>query len=493
VVDTQIPAALLRTRDQREATEDHLLRRFVAALDRANPPRTGSGRSGAIDCLRPGPEVVERSAVRIARDGRCTVRFTVGLPARGRRILGSAAARLLTEDVPALLRAVQVGDDPALAAHITSVCAQRALRRALPTHGLVAFIADGSILPRVDGVRQQPLPDAIPFESPPSLRVTLPTPTGPVTGLGLPMGVTVLTGGGFHGKSTVLHALQRGHLDHVPGDGREGVVTRSDAVKIRAEDGRAVTGVDIGDFLSTLPGGRSTRPFSTVDASGSTSQAAALVEAIEAGARVLLIDEDTSATNLLVRDPRMSALIDRDPITPLIRRVRQLADQGIGTVIVVGGVADWLGVADHVVAMVDWRPVDVTDRAHALVPERPSPPGPLGTIAPRRPRGRAVDRVRCRDRRVDLDRDPIDLGLVEQVLGSHEAATVGHAVAFLLARANGGRSIRALLDALDAILDDEGIEAVSPWGSPGGTLIRPRRFEIASALNRLRSLHLVDD
>ena len=210
--------------------------------------------------------------------------------------------------------------------HVASICRQRELRRAMCRAGLVAFISDGAVLPRESGVAQGPLEDAVPFASPESLAVTLEVDGEAVRGMGVPEGVTVIVGGGFHGKSTLLNAMQRGHLDHIPGDGREGVVAHPHTVKIRAEDGRRVAAVDISGFLSDLPGGRETRPFDTDDASGSTSQAAAIVEAIESGAEVLLIDEDTSATNLLARDALMRALIptEREPITPFVERVRCL-------------------------------------------------------------------------------------------------------------------------------------------------------------------------
>ncbi len=486
-IHTQIPPDWCRTRAMRTAVEDWLLRRFGEGLQ---GHRRGSGRSGQLGIYRPGPEICERSALRIDPEGEATIRFTVGLPARGRRILGRQAALLLTEDVPAAARRSVVGEDPALWRHLQSVLRQRALREALRERGLVAFIEDGSILPRASGVSQAPLDGAVPFRSPPSLRVTLSTPHGDATGMGIPAGVTVLTGGGFHGKSTVLHALQRGHLDHIPGDGREGVVTVARNVKVRAEDGRAVRNVDIGDFLRELPGGRSTRPFSTDDASGSTSQAASIAEALEVGAELLLLDEDTSATNLLVRDRRMEALIpdDREPIVPFVRRVRQLAERGVSTVLVVGGVATYLGAADRVIAMVDWQPHDITDRARALIEPPPPAPGPLHRPGGRRLLPRNVEKVRARDTRaVSLDREEIALTAVEQVLDSAHAATLGHAVRFLLGLADGERSLSTLLDALDAILDDEGVEALSPWTLPPGDLVRPRRFEVAAALNRYRA------
>ena len=497
-VRVQLPCEAARAfegdRDRREATEDWLLRRAGSTLGHT---RRGSGKSGLIELVRPGPEVVERSALRLLGDGRIEARVRVGLPARGRRILGREAWALLAEDLPQLETALDLDaaaiDD--LAAHVDSVLAQRALRRGLVERGLVGFIADGSVLPRTSGVDQAPLGGAVPFRSPPSLRVQLPTPAGEVTGMGVPAGVTVLVGGGFHGKSTVLQALQRGHLDHVPGDGREGVVALPDGVKIRAEDGRRVEKVDVSAFLGELPGGRSTAPFSTDDASGSTSQAAALVEAIEAGARLLLLDEDTSATNLLVREARMRALIpaDREPITPLVERVRQLhADRGVSTVLVVGGVGDYLAAADTVILMDGWLPADVTERARELLPDRPQPPGPLPDARPRVPLrdGLAPGRQKTRsERRLHYGGHDLELVAIEQILDRNHAATLGEALRFLHDElVDGTRTLPHLLDALEAILDDEGVEALSPWEEPSGELVRPRRHEVAAALNRLRGL-----
>ncbi|MBX2803115.1 MAG: ABC-ATPase domain-containing protein [Myxococcales bacterium] len=481
--------------DAAEATEDFLLRRFAAGL---RSSRRGSGKSGQLRCYRPGPEICERSAVRLHVDGRVQVRFAAGLPARGRRVLGREARGLLMDDVvhAALGLRLDAAAQQALAAHIASVQRQRALRRQLADHGLVAFVENGSRLPRSSGITQAPLDDAVPFTSPESLAVTLPVPGGEAVGLGIRQGVTLIVGGGFHGKSTVLQALARGHLDHVPGDGREGVVSLPDTVKIRAEDGRSVASVDISAFLRDLPGGRSTAPFHTDDASGSTSQAAALVEAMEAGARLLLLDEDTSATNLLVRDARMRALIprEREPITPLVERVRQLAEAGTSTLMVVGGVGDWLAVADTVIAMTDFVPSDVTAAAHEVAGEAAQPPDALPTPLPRvvRTLGREAGKIRARDTRsVRFGDDDVDLIAVEQVLDASHAWTLGHALRFLFEElVDGERALPAVLDALDAIVDDEGVEALSPFSSPSGDLIRPRRHEVAAALNRLRSLRI---
>lgn len=479
------------------ATEDWLLRKLVRALEAPRRVARGSGRSGMIDVLQPGPWVVDRSALRLDHEGVATVRLAIGLPARGRRI-DAREARTLFDDLQAALHALPASpEDPELQRHITSVVRQRSLRDALPAHGLVAFLEDGSVLPRTNGVSQAPLADAVRFEAPESLRVTLPSTTGPTTGLGIPEGVTLIVGGGFHGKSTVLQAIARGHLDHIPGDGREGVVSLPDAVKIRAEDGRRIARVNVSAFLRALPGGRSTAPLSTEDASGSTSQAAALVEAREAGARVVLIDEDTSATNLLVRDERMRALIDdrHEPIVPLVARARQLAEAGTSVIMVVGGVGDWLAVADTVVGMTAFRPWDATQAARKLAGPAPTPPNPWQDPSPRiLARDAAPRKIRSRDTRaIQYDKTDIELHGIEPIRSARHAATLGHAVRFVASKlADGRRTIPQLLDALDAILRDEGIEALSPFEAPPGDLVAVRRHEVVAVLNRLRRIIIVD-
>ena len=501
VVDSGVADSLFDDDDGKVAAEDWLLRRFVGALgerrDREAPRRDqgrgrGSGKSGVLEVYRPGPEIVERSALRLFRGGEAEVRFRAGLPANGRRINGRLAEELLLRAIPEAARAVRFG--PGLAEQVASVRAQRELRRQLEGRGLVAFIANGAVLPRESGVSSRPLRGAIPFESPPELEVTIESSLGDVVGAGIPEGVTLIVGGGFHGKSTLLQALQTGHLDFCEGDGRERVVSVADAVKVRAEDGRAVTAVDISLFLNGLPGGRSTAPFSTEDASGSTSQAAAMMEAIESGATALLIDEDTSATNLLVRDERMRALVpsELEPITPFVERVEQLyREWGVSTVMVVGGVGDYLAVADRVIGMEEYRAHDLTERAKELAGPAFDSPGPL----PRRP-SRELERrglqpgrrVRARsDRRIEYGDGEIDLSGVEQLVGAGLAFTIGQALRVLHERlGDEPRPLGALLDRIDELFDDGGLEELSPTREPSGGLVRPRRHEIAAALNRLR-------
>src|SRR5690606_32451057 len=349
-----LPPELLRTDAQRTAVADFLNRAFADALRDHRGGGEGSGSSGELRILEPGQPVLRRTSLLVREDGVVEARFRVGLPGRGRTILGLQAARLVCDALPGAvaggLRARSL-DMEALRLHVRVVEDARALRRELAARGLVAFVADGSILPRRSGVDDRPLPreEAVPFRAPESLRVTLPTPhAGPVSGMGVPHGVTLLVGGGYHGKSTLLRAIEHGVYDHPPGDGRERVVTLPGAVKVRAEDGRRVAGTDISNFIGALPGGGDTRHFHSDHASGSTSQAAAIAEALEVGADCLLLDEDTSATNFLIRDARVQALVAKEdePITPFIDRARELSSgHGISVVLVVGGSGDYFDVA----------------------------------------------------------------------------------------------------------------------------------------------------
>ncbi|MFD1102883.1 P-loop domain-containing protein, partial [Schaalia naturae] len=374
-----LPEDCLSSGDQRLAAADYLLRSFGRAL------REHSS-ANAVQAARPGQEILQRSACTVRPD-RVELRFQVHLPARGRVILGDAAARLFDLDVPDALMAAfdLVSDDGAtrarleeLRAHVRAYEDHRALQQALADNGWVAFVADGSLLARRTGVSPLPLPldaGAVPFEAPESLRRSVALPhAGEVTGMAVEPGVTVIVGGGYHGKSTLLSAVQQGVYAHVPGDGRELVATLPDAVKVRAADGRAVTGVDVSPFIAHLPGGADTTRFSTSNASGSTSQAAAIVEAVELGAPLLLLDEDTSATNLLIRDARMRSLVraEKEPITPLVDRVGSLAREGrVSTIMVMGGSGDYLDVADRVLMLDTYRCLDVTPRAHEVVAAMP--------------------------------------------------------------------------------------------------------------------------
>jgi predicted ABC-class ATPase len=494
------------------ATADFLNRALWQAFqgaDRCAGGAAGSGRSGELRVLRPGQEVLARTAVLVRADGTVEARFRVGLPARGRRILGPAAARLVCDTLLAALRAALIHTarvEPALRRHVEAVEDAAALRRALAGAGLVAFVADGSILPRRSGVDDRPLAaaEAVPFQAPAALALTLATPNGgPVRGMGVPRGVTLIVGGGYHGKSTLLRALERGVYDHVPGDGRERVVTLASAAKVRAEDGRAVTDTDISNFIGRLPGGRGTAAFTTENASGSTSQAAAIIEALAAGTECLLLDEDTSATNFMIRDARMQALIAQadEPITPFIDRVQALArEAGASTVLVVGGSGDYFDVADTVIALRSYRPEEVTGAARRAARERPtgreSARTPWRTPAARRVAldrldpgsdRRAVElRIRARDR-VLLGREEVELGGLEQLV--EEAQTRALALAVAWAARTLPRMPTGLSELIASVMraaDGAGLDAFQP--EPTGELAEFRAVELAGLLGRLRML-----
>jgi len=493
------------------------LAREFASLARRSQSRRGGGKGGAIRMEAPGQEVLPQTAVLVRPDGGVEARFTVGLPASGRRILGGEAAALLCSDLPELVEGALLAEAypaDAIRRHARVNEDALALRDQLRHRGLVGFVADGAVLPRRSGVDQDPLdgPGVVPFRSPDSLAVTLERPEhGPLRGMGIPAGVTLIVGGGYHGKSTLLRALERGVYNHRPGDGREWVVCDVAAVKVRAEDGRGVAGVDISPFIGRLPGGVDTRRFTTGNASGSTSQAAAISEALEAGARVLLVDEDTAATNFLIRDRRMQLLIPRagEPITPFIDRVRWLyREHGVSAVLALGGSGDYLEVADRVVAMRDFLPSDVTEEARRIAREHPTGRVPDGewegekgwTLPSRIPRpasvnprkGRREVSVRVREEDViEVGEERIDLSGVEQLVSL--AQTRGVSQAILLARArfmDGGAAIPEILDRVSQLLEREGLDALD--SRLPGDLAGFRRFELAAALNRLRSLQVLD-
>ena len=540
-----LPEQALANRVRRMATASWLARAFRRVIDEVRPRRVGTGKGGLISIDAGGAEVLERTAV-VFGESFVEARIEIGLPAAGRRALGREAARLLVEILPRIVALAWIErselDERDLGRFIDCIENQEAVRRSLADRGLVAFVGEGAILPRESGASERPMPAerSLPFESPPTLVVEIDVPHADAgapgrvwRGMGIPRGVTLLVGGGYHGKSTLLRAVERAVMPHVPGDGRETVVADPALVKIRAEDGRAISGVDIQGFidhLPVLPGDstpRNTRTFSTPDASGSTSQAANVAEAIEAGATGLLLDEDTSATNFMVRDAKMQALIHPkdEPITPFIDRVRELYDDfGISTVLVMGSSGDYFGVADSIVEMRAYRPEDVTARAKTIAAASPattpqaapqstaqSPPRSESRSALRRPLDRVPDRKSFDARRGRRDlkissraceeivygTTEIDLRGVEQLVDPSQTRAIGAAIQMAAARfMNDGATLSEVLDALERFFDDAGLDPLDPFHRPErhpGAYARPRRFEIAAAINRMRTLRTTSE
>lgn len=493
------------------ALRDFLARAFASHCRALSDRSRGSGKSGLIAMDTPGQEILERSAIIITNDF-VEARFVVGLPARGRRVLGQQAAAMLMSDVPAIVEATLKYPNlnrERLAAHLNAAEDADALRAQLPALGLVAFVADGSILPRQSGVDDRPLRDdqAISFHSPGSLQVEVALPhAGRVTGMGIPTGVTLIVGGGYHGKSTLLSALERGVYNHIPGDGRELVVTDPSAVKIRAEDGRRVEGVDIRPFINNLPDHSNAAAFRSDNASGSTSQAANIIEALEVGARLLLLDEDTCATNLMIRDARMQALVEKpgEPITPFVDRVRQLADErGVSTILVLGGSGDYFDVADTIIRMEAYMPRDVTAEAKAIARRHPTGrrveiTGPWPDSPPRIPvassldprKGKRAVSIKARALRAVLfGTEEIDMTAVAQLVDEGQVRAIGQALNLARERfMQPGRSLAQVVEAVMQEIAQKGLDALDSRQSGDYVAFRP--YELAAALNRLRTLRV---
>jgi len=371
---SKFPPSTFSTKSREVGLRDFLTRTFRNQTEIFKMRIKATGKSGIINIVKPSQEILERNSV-VLKNGIIEVRFSVGFPSFGRKIAGKLAEEIFFTFIPEIVKnslLYENIDGKKLYTHIETNEDADFLREKLASLGLISFIANGSILPRKSGIDDRPLKEGnvVSFKSPESLKVKINLPNyGEIEGMGIRKGITLIAGGGYHGKSTLLNAIQLGIYNHIPGDGREFVVSNLNSVKIRAEDGRRIEKVDISPFINHLPFGRETKLFSTENASGSTSQAANIIETIEAGGEVLLIDEDTSATNFMIRDHRMQELIskDKEPITPFIDKVRKLyIDYGISTVLVMGGSGDYFDIADYVICMIEYLPYDMTEKAKKI-------------------------------------------------------------------------------------------------------------------------------
>ena len=490
------------------AYRDFLARRFSATAKQLSERRRGTGHSGLITLDTPAQVILERSAVVFTADG-VEVRFFIGLPANGRRINARVADTMLFEELPAIVqRAFGALDPVTVRRHLEAAEDGECLRGRLGELGLVAFIADGSLLPRASGTSDEPMEakDAVVFRSPESLRVSVLLPhAGRVTGLGIPRGVTLIVGGGYHGKSTLLQAIETGIYSHIPGDGRELCAADARAVKVRAYSGRFVASVDISGFIDKLPFDRDTTRFCTPNASGSTSQAASIVEALEMDARVLLMDEDTCAANFMIRDRKMQDLVKKEdePIAPFIDRVRWLYEKkGVSSVMVLGGVGDYFEVADTVIQMIRYEPYDVTAAAKRIAGESPSkrrqerqdPPGPAGerfvhtdSIDPSNEYGKKSIYA-TETNRIHFGATTIDLTDVEQIAELSQSKAIAQAILYLRKLSEEPVRLKELTARCLQVVEEKGMDGLSERIS--GHLAWFRDIELACALNRLRTLEI---
>lgn len=471
------------------AARDFIARRFAEL----------SKQEGSLSIALTGQTVMDSTAVLFTEEG-IELRFRVSLPAEGRSALGKKADNLLTFYLPKFIRRATLErelDKDALVRHCEVVEDQDYMRSQLDELGLMAFVGNGSILPRIAGNCDLPMKDAVSFTAPETLEVTINTPNqGPVTGLGIRQGITLIVGGGFHGKSTLLNAIERSIYNHIPGDGREHIVANRNSMKIRAEDGRSVHSLNLSNYINHLPMGKNTADFSTQDASGSTSQAAWLQESIEAGATGLLIDEDTSATNFMIRDERMQALVSKgdEPITPLVDRIGQLRDElEISTVIVMGGSGDYLDVADTVIQMHDYQAIDVSEKAKQVILQHPTErhnesESPLESFRPRALNRAALQKIladgkfRVSAKGIDslrFGKEFTDLSALEQLESSSEVNAIGW-LWFQLAQLPGWSSNPA--KEITQMLEGNWSKQMPNQGD----LAKPRTLDVMAALNRMR-------
>lgn len=504
------PEKYLEKRHTKTALEDLILRSFSKALDQYSFKAKGSGKSGLISTSRPGPEVMRRTAVEFNNIA-LLVRFEVGFPANGRTINAQELEKILLEFLPQIVKTClfyQSWEKAKIQACYELAENQQRIREVLEERKLVAFCANGSILPRKSGVSSQPLKDAIEFQSPESMEISIDLPFGnSIRGMGIPEGVTLIIGGGYHGKSTLLQALEQGVYNHVKGDGREYVITRADALKLRAEDGRAVSHLDLSLFIHDLPNGKDTHCFSTEDASGSTSQAAGVLEGIEAETSCFLIDEDTSATNFLVRDAFMQRVVsgDQEPITPFIARVRDLYEKvGISTILVAGSSGAFFHVADTIIQMDAYRPKDVKMSVEALLPEYP--PADLCSNAEpftlptekrmfvmerkikRHVRGEREERIKTKVMGTDgfsIEHNIVDLRCVEQLIDAEQTAALAAILKHIVKKGSICMEMQELVAEINTLLKKKGMAAFVEGALSCGYAY-PRKEEIYLMLNRFR-------
>ena len=519
---SQIPEELWINSVRQTALEDFVARAVRDAIKETVTPKKGTGKSGLIFIDAGKQEVLERTAFVITKDW-VEARIQIGLPARGRTILGQEAIEILCQEIPTIVEKSlkwKYLDKNACNLFVDCVENQESIRKQLDHANLSAFVANGSILPRESGISDRTLTgeNVVEFQSPESLKTSfalansLLNGENVIHGMGIPQGVTLIVGGGYHGKSTLLKALERCVYPHVPGDGREYVVTNPDAVKIRAEDGRRIEKVNIDPFITNLPQDIKTDSFCSDDSSGSTSQAANILEALEIGCDLLLLDEDTSATNFMVRDARMQKLVhkDQEPITPFVDRVRELyEDHGVSTILVMGGSGDYFDVADTVIKMQDYVPHDVGDETQKIVKDHPTQrlvesPKSMEQISGRVPLGSNFNAARGRKKvKIDIQghdkiiygKDSIDLRFVDQLVETSQTRAIGHAIYFAShAMMRESESLQDIVESLEDYFNQNGLDPLDPFYEKEkhpGNFSRPRKYEIAAAINRIRTLKIL--
>ncbi|MBU3143739.1 ABC-ATPase domain-containing protein [Clostridium sp. CF012] len=503
------PKGIFDNKNKNIAVADYLTREFYSNINRSSERVLGSGKSGLIAISKCPQEILNRTSIIIDED-KIEARFYVGFPARGRSVLSRELQKILYNVIPNIVEKTLIYrniNSENLINRVKLIEDQEYIRSELSNRGLVSFVANGAVLPRESGISTKALRGGIAFVSPKELEVEFDTKSrGTICGMGIKKGITLIVGGGYHGKSTLLKALELGVYNHIEGDGREFVITEESALKVRAEDSRCVTKTDISLFISNLPNGKDTVEFCSENASGSTSQAASIIEGIEAGTKIFLIDEDTSATNFMTCDDLMQKLVcrEKEPITPFIEIVRPLYNQkDISTIIVVGSSGDYFDIADCVIQMDNYEAVDVTEKAKNISS------------------GRIIKRINDRNLKVDIlfnrrvkagtikveekgvkiktlgldsisiNREDINLRGVEQIVDTEQLNSIASIMIWSEENImNKGLGFESMVDNIISHIEKNGLLSIDRLKGGSGSLAMPRKQEIMAAYNRYRNLKI---
>ncbi|GBF08655.1 conserved hypothetical protein [Aeropyrum pernix] len=477
---------------------DYVHRLLSRVLPRYSMRGVGEGGSGRLSVPTPSPIIIPRSAVEAQPRGdgvwSLLLRVWAGLPSRGRRVLGRAARELLLERLPkAVLTVLDEVKGDGVEQHITVWKDQEHIRSRLEDMGLYAFVGDGSILPRKCGGCWEPLEDAVPFESPPSMRVEIELPSGKVvSGMGLPRGVTTITGPAFHGKTTLAEAIAQGVWNHIPGDGRELVVSDHMLAYVESENGRWVSCVDASPFIEALPGGVDTRCFTTPDASGATSIAASIQEYVEAGASGVLFDEDQTATNIIHRDVWAEEITGKRTVNPLSDMAPSMKKAGLSMIAVASGAMPLLESSDRIVVMDEFRARDATEKRMEASRVLREMGYRRAAKEYTRPSGRVVAEARVLEKpkvkgfvaEARNLKDRIDLRPLRQVEEEQQLSTALRAASVIASRKNA--SIAGLAREISSRLWRWDYSIITSRPGPELSYVRP--IEIAFVVNRIPGL-----
>lgn len=511
-VQADFPEAYYESKHKRIALQDYLIRKFANAVNQYAFQAKGSGKSGLIRVSRCGQEVLERSALGIT-NGELLVRFEVGFPANGRTINALELKKIFFEYLPSIVRKTLYYKNckkDELKAVIELAEDQQFIREELKKRDLVAFVANDSILPRESGVSKRPMRKCIRFQSPETMEVEMDLPNhGMIRGMGISKGITLIVGGGYHGKSTLLKAIEQGIYNHIAGDGREYVITCEDAVKVRAEDGRSITHVNISPFINDLPNKKDTRDFSTEDASGSTSQAANVVEAVQAGSKLLLIDEDTCATNFMVRDQLMQKIVsgNKEPITPFTQQAREMYERlDVSVVMVAGSSGAYFYIADHIIQMDNYRVVDITKHVKNVIEKEEISEDKESRISvaelmhpsikPRILKSEAVEKKHGQikikqfgNSGFSIGKTEVDLKYLEQLTDIEQTTTLGHCLKMLVVEMEKKpQNLDVLVDNLWKKIHLKGFSVLFEEKYLPVDLAQVRKIDIYMCVNRYRGL-----